>query len=192
MARNFEPTAEGLSLLAPYWSSIVSARQQGYRSYEMWSILNEQFQEGGPAYAGATIFDLNRMWQKAGDLLNAEAAFAAEPKENPVNSQMWAWAPWAAESTAAWQTPNYMINYAYYAADTNGEILTDLNGDPLRVWGATDWQGSLDVLVSDIEDRVLQSAQAALDTGSPGHLNQLGDAGPVSIAGIAAVQILRF
>lgn len=192
MPRSVAPTAEGLSLLSPYWSSIVGARAQGMTRADTWNVITEAFQSGGPSFQGATIFDMNAMWAKAGDLINAEAAFGASPRENPVTGDMWAWAPWAFPDTAAWQTPNYMINYATAALDAEGQILTDDNGQPIPVWGATDWQGSIDVTTQVVIDRVLGSAQAALDTGSPGTRNQMGEAGAVGLGGVLAVQIMRF
>lgn len=192
MARVNVPTAEGLSLLAPYWSTILGAREQGYRSYEVWSLLNEQFQAGGPAYAGASIFDLNEYWQRAGQVISAEQAFGQAQPGEAVTGQMWAWAPWAAPDAAAWQTPNYMVNYSTAALDSEGQILLDEAGNPVPVWGATDWQGSIDVTTQDILDRVLGSAQAALDTGSPGTAVQLDGAGGSSLGQVLSVQIMRF
>lgn len=192
MPRTTVATAEGLSLLAPYWSSIVAERQRGNTAQNTWGVLTELFQEGGPSFQGASIYDMNQMWRRAGELLNAEASFGAAPRENPVDSNMWAWAPWAAPSTATWQTPNYMLNYAYTAADAEGNLLVDPDGNPLQVWGATDWQGSIDVTVQDIIDRTLASAQSALDTGSPRSQAQMAGIGGISIGDISTVQIMRF
>lgn len=192
MARANTATAEGLSLLAPYWSSIVSERANGNTPQNTWGVLTELFQEGGPSFQGATIFDMNAMWGRAGQLLNAEAAFGAEPAANPVNGDMWAWAPWAAPTTEAWQTPNYMINYSQYAADAEGNVLLDTEGNPLQIWGATDWQGSLDVTKQTVLDRVQESALSSLDIGSPGIAAQMSAAGATSFGGIASVQIMRF
>jgi hypothetical protein len=192
MARSFEPTAEGLSLLSPYWSSIVGARQGGFTRAETWSLINEIFQEGGPSFQGATIFDMNTMWGRAGELLNAETAFGAARPEDALSSEMWAWAPWASPDTAAWQTPNYMLNYATAALDAEGNILTDDDGNPLQVWGATDWQGSIDVTTQDVIDRVMGSAQAGLDVGSPGVLRQLQAVEGLALGPVLSVQILRF
>ena len=192
MARANTATAEGLSLLAPYWSSIVSARSQGLSRADTWGVITEQFQEGGPAFQGATIFDMNTMWGRAGELLNAETTFGAAPAENAIGSDMWSWAPWASPTTAAWQTPNYMLNYSQYAADAEGNILTDTEGNPLQIWGATDWQGSLDVTKQAVLDRVQQSALSSLDIGSPGIAAQMSAAGATGFGGIASVQIMRF
>lgn len=192
MARSFDPTAEGLNLLSPYWSSIVGARAQGLRQSDVWGVLTEIFQEGGPSFQGATIFDMNAMWGKAGEVLTAEANFGAAAPTDAVSGGMWAWAPWAFPDTAAWQTPNYMINYATAALDAEGNILLDDAGNPIPVWGATDWQGSIDVTTQDVIDRVLGSAQSALDTGSPGTRNQLTAAGATGLGDVLSVQILRF
>ena len=192
MAPINQPTAQGISLLTPYWSTIVSARAEGYRRYEVWSILQEQFQAGGPSYQGATIFDMNLMWTRAGDLLNADAAFGAANPNNPVTSEMWAWAPWTSPTTASWQTPNYMINYSYTMLDAEGNVILDENGNPLLAWGATDWQGSLDTLGQNILNRVEGSVTASLGTGSPRLLAQMAAAGGVSLGSIVNVQILRF
>ena len=192
MAPINQPTAQGISLLTPYWSTIVSARAEGYRRYEVWSILQEQFQAGGPSYQGATIFDMNLMWTRAGDLLNADAAFGAANPNNPVTSEMWAWAPWTSPTTASRQTPNYMINYSYTMLDAEGNVILDENGNPLLAWGATDWQGSLDTLGQNILNRVEGSVTASLATGSPRLLAQMAAAGGVSLGSIVNVQILRF
>jgi hypothetical protein len=176
----------------PYWSSIVSARSQGYRPQEVWGILTEQFQQGGPAFQGATIFDMNTMWGRAGDLLAAEQQFRSADPANPVTGDMWAWAPWAAPTTAAWQTPNYMLNYAHAALDAEGNVLVDTEGNPVPVWGATDWQGSLDVPAQDVIDRALGSAQSALDTGSPGTLAAFGQVGAAGFGPLLSMQIMRF
>lgn len=192
MPQSFEPTAEGTSLLTPYWSSYVNARSQGLRSSDMWGIMNEQFESGGPAFAGATIFDNNRMWQRAGELIQAQDRFGQAAPTDAVSGDMWAWAPWTSPTTADWQTPNYMVNYAHAAVDAEGNILRDDNGAPIPVWGATDWQGSIDVTTQDIIDRVMGSAQSALDTGSPGTTGQLSAAGAVGVGDVLAVQILRF
>ena len=189
---SFEPTAEGLAALTPYWSSYVNARSQGLRSSDMWGIMQEAFEQGGPALTGATIFDNNRMWQRAGDLINAQAAFGQAAPTDAVTGDMWAWAPWTTPSTADWQAPNYMVNYATAAVSSEGEILTDTDGNPIPVWGATDWQGSIDVTTQDVVDRVMGSAQAALDTGSPGTTGQLSALGGAALGNVLAVQILRF
>jgi hypothetical protein len=176
----------------PYWTSIVGARQQGFRPQEVWSVLNEQFQEGGPSFQGATIFDMHTMWSRAGEVLNAETQFGAADPGQAVTSEMWAWAPWAGREVAAWQTPNYMLNYTYSAVDAEGQALMDTEGNPVQVWGATDWQGSIDVTAQDIIDRALGSAQSALDTNSPGTAAQMASIGGIGIGDITSVQILRF
>lgn len=192
MAKINQPTAEGLSLLSPYWSTIVGARAQGLSRVDTWGLMEEGFQQGGASFRGATIFDMNAMWTRAGEVLSAEAAFGSAPRENPVTGEMWAWAPWAGPSTAAWQSPNYMINYATAATDAEGNVLLDDAGNPIPIWGATDWQGSIDVTAQEVIDRVLGSAQAALDTGSPGTRRQFEALGATSLGDVLAVQILRF
>ena len=106
MAPINQPTAQGISLLTPYWSTIVSARAEGYRRYEVWSILQEQFQAGGPSYQGATIFDMNLMWTRAGDLLNADAAFGAANPNNPAPDK---WVRWGDQT---WE--EMMIGFVDY------------------------------------------------------------------------------
>lgn len=192
MARTNQATAEGISLLSPYWSTIVGARAQGLSRSDTWGLLEEGFQAGGASFRGATIFDMNAMWQRAGQVLSAEAAFGSSPRENPVTGDMWAWAPWAGPSTAAWQSPQYMINYATAATDAEGNVLLDDEGNPIPVWGATDWSGSLDVTTGAVIDRVIGSAQAALDTGSPGIRNQFAAIRATSLGDVLSVQILRF
>ena len=192
MARSFDPTAEGLSLLSPYWSTILGARQQGYTRAEVWGLIQEAFQEGGPSFQGATIFDMNTMWSRAAEVITAEVNFGRAAPTDAVSGDMWAWAPWATPDVAAWQTPNYMINYAVSALDAEGNILLDEAGNPIPVWGATDWQGSIDVTTGDIIDRVSGSAMAALDTDSPGALRQMEAAGASGLGTVLSVQILRF
>jgi hypothetical protein len=192
MPRNYQPTAEGISLLAPYWTSIVGARQQGYNRAETWGIIQEAFQEGGPSFQGATIFDMNHFWSAAGNILNAETELLNSPAENPVTGDMWAWAPWAVPNTADWQTPNYMINYAYSALDAEGNVLQDTEGNALQVWGATDWLGGLDLSTGDLSNYIREAAQSSLDIGSPRTVAQMAGIGGVSIGDFSAVQILRF
>lgn len=192
MPRVTSATAEGLSLLTPYWSSIVGARAAGYNRAETWGIIQEAFQAGGPTFQGATIFDMNTMWSRAGEVLNAEAAFGASPAENAITADMWAWAPWTTPSTFAQQVPNYMTYYAYQAADAEGNLLVDVNGDPLQVWGAGKWEGPLPDTVGEMTAFAQESAQTSLDIGSPGTIAQLGGISGINIVGITAVQVLRF
>ena len=192
MARSFEPTAAGMAALAPYWSSFVSARSQGLRSTDMWGIMQEAFQAGGPALEGATIFDVNAMWARAGETLTAAAAFGNASPGDAVTGDHWAWAPWATPDTAAWQTPTYMINYAVQGVDAEGNLMFDETGNPVPVWGATDWQGSLDVTVQDVLDRIQGSATAALDTGSPGMAAQMAGQSVSALGQVLTAQIMRF
>ena len=192
MPNTFQPTAEGISLLSPYWNTIVGARQQGFNRAEVWGLINEQFQEGGPSFQGATIFDMNHYWSRAGELLNAETAFSQANPADAVEGSMWAWAPWAVPSSAEWQTPNYLLNYARSAMDAEGNLITDEEGNPVNIWGMTDWQGSIDVTAGDIVDRVLGSSESALDINSPRIGAQLADVGGIGFGDINTVQIMRF
>lgn len=176
----------------PYYKNFESAYRQGYRSYEMWSIMQSVFEEGGPSFQGATIFDVNHLWSKATAAVNAETAFGQAAPESAITSQMWAWAPWSGPSVATEQMPNYMVNYTYSVRDSEGNFLLDANGDLVTVGGVTDWPGSLDVTAGDIIDRTMGSAQSALDTGSPGAKAQLGDLTGLSVGDVMSVQILRF
>jgi hypothetical protein len=190
--RQFAPTAEGIAALAPYWTSIVGAREQGLRSSDVWGIINEQFQEGGPSFQGATIFDMNHYWARAGELINASNTFNAASPETATDAGMWAWAPWAVPSTAEWQTPNYMLNYAHSALDAEGNVLVDAEGNPIPVYGAHLNDGPLPLTVGDIQGLVGQSAEMALDTGSPRLQAQLGGMGAISLGDLLSVQVMRF
>jgi hypothetical protein len=192
MPRSYQPTAAGISLLAPYWTSIVGARQQGYTRAETWGLIQEAFQEGGPSFQGATIFDMNHFWSAAGNILNAETEFLNSPAVDPITADIWAWAPWAVPNATSWQVPNHMINYAYSALDAEGNTLLDTEGNPIPVWGATDWTGPLDLSVGDLTDYIRQSAQSALDVGSAGAQRQMAGIGGVGIGDFTSVQILRF
>lgn len=192
MARSFEPSAEGIAALTPYWTSILGARSQGGSRTDAWAAVQEGFQAGGASPIGATIFDMNEMWRRVGEVILAQDAFGAAEVGQAVTNEMWSWAPWATPDTAAWQTPNYMLNYTVQAVDAEGNLLVDDEGEPIPVYGATDWQGSIDVTTADVIDRVLGSAQSALDTGSPGTRNQLSGLGATGLGEVLSVQILRF
>ena len=192
MPRATGPTAEGLALLMPYYKNFESAYRQGYRSYEMWSIMQQAFEEGGADFRGATIFDVNHLWSRATAAVNAEIAFGRADPTQMITGEQWAWAPWASPTTASELMPNYMLNYTYSVRDAEGNVMLDANGDPVMVGGVTDWPADLNVTGQDIIDRTLGSAQSSLDTGSPGAKAQLGDLTGLAVNQIESVQILRF
>jgi hypothetical protein len=187
-----QPTAEGVSLLMPYYKNIESAMRQGFNRAETWGVVQEAFQAGGPAFQGATIFDMNYMWGRARDVLNAEQGFAALNPQDAISSQAWTWAPWATPTVAAEQVPSYLLNYTYTVNGPDGRLVLDDQGNPVQVGGVTDWMASIDVTAQDISDRTMGSAQSALDTGSPGAKAQLGDLTGLSVAEVTSIQILRF
>jgi hypothetical protein len=176
----------------PYFNNITGAIEQGARTSDLWSLLSGLASEGFPEFAGATIFDMNYVAGQARGIISAQNNFASQAPTDVVESGSWTWAPWAQPTESAFGMPQYQLRYRYSAQDAEGSPLLDPEGNPLQVWGVTDWSGSLDTTAQTITDRAFSSAQASLDTGSPGAKNQIGDLAGVSPLDITAVQILRF
>ena len=192
MPRQNAPTAAGVSLLMPYFNNILGAIEQGARVSDLWGTISGLAAEGYPEFAGATIFDMNHVAGQARAIISAQQNFSSLNPTDIVSSDAWAWAPWATPTEAAFGMPSYQVRYSYTAQDAEGNPILGSDGMPQNVWGVTDWSGSLDVTAQDILDRAMSSAQAALDTGSPGAKNQLGDLAGVSPLDISNIQILRF
>jgi hypothetical protein len=168
----------------PYFNSILGAVEQGGSTADLWAAYRNAVELAGGALGEASIFDMNVVAGYARGVHTAEGALAAAPGENPVDSTMWAWAPWAAGSTDAWTTDRYQVRYQ--------ATLTGPDGSETPVWGVTDWEGSLEGVTKDqLWARSLESAQIALDTGSPRVQAQLGMVEGVSLSGVSRVQVLR-
>jgi hypothetical protein len=176
----------------PYFNNITGAIEQGARVSDLWSMIAGLAAEGFPEFAGATIFDMNYVASQARGIISAQNNFASQAPTDAVEAGSWTWAPWAQPTDSAFGMPQYQLRYRHTATDAEGNLLVDPEGNPLQVWGVTDWSGSLDTSVQTILDRAFSSAQAALDTGSPGAKSQVGDTSGVSPLDISAVQILRF
>ena len=183
MPRATGPSAVGVAALVPYSNTILGAIQQGASVADIWTAVKAAEAEGGPILGNPTIFDMNYVAGQMRAINSAQVEFGKADPGQAVTSEMWAWAPWATQTTAAWGEPSYQLRYQYEATDQNGETNV--------LWGQTDWQGSIDVTVGDIEDRALGSAQSALDTGSPGAAAVIGDLGGATASNVLAVQILR-
>lgn len=176
-------TAAGVSKLLAYYNSIEALKRQGATNAALWDEVHGIEAEGGPVTAGATIFDMNEVAARANGVIAAEAAFGAGQQFGSLEGNMWAWAPWSTETTAAWDNPTYQIRYQY-------ETLSP-EGNSTLLWGQTDWEGQLPGDQSDILARVSGSAQNSLDTYTPAALLNLGVASGSTLGNIAAVQILR-
>lgn len=183
MAKVNGPTAQGVAALLPYSNAILGAIQAGGSVADIWAAVKGAEAEGGPLLGNPTIFDMNYAAGRARAINSAEQAVGRAAAGDAVTGSMWAWAPWATETTAAWGEPSYQLRYQYQVVDQDGETNV--------VWGQTDWQGSIEGTVSDIMDRATGSAQAALDTGSPGAEAVIGDLSGATVTGVTAIQILR-
>lgn len=184
MPRRNGPTAEGVSLLMPYINSITGAIEAGLSRPQIWREVQAAEAEGGPQIAGATIFDMNYVYTAARQVLNAQEGFGALEPTDTVTSDAWAWAPWAARTTAAELNPQYLIRYQWQGVDPEG--------NPVSQWFQTDWDGGLDVTAQDIIDRTMASAQLSLSSYQTAQLAALGLPSGVTVTGIANTQILRF
>jgi hypothetical protein len=177
------PTATGVAGLIPYSNTILGAIQGGATVSDIWAAVRGAEAEGGPLLGNPTIFDMNYVAGQMRAINSAQIEFGRADPSQAVTSEMWAWAPWATQTTAAWGEPSYQLRYQYEVTDQNGTVSI--------LWGQTDWQGSIDVTTGDIGDRALGSAQSALDTGSPGAQAVIGDLSGAVATNITAVQILR-
>jgi hypothetical protein len=184
MARNFQPTAAGVSLLLPYVNNIMGAIEQGLTRAQIWQEVQAAEAEGGPQIAGATIFDMNEVYSRARGVLNAQDAFGAVNPGDVIDASATSWAPWAAQTTAAWANPQYAVRYEWL-----GEAP---DGTPVSRWFQSDWTGTLDVTAGDVTSFLQDAAQLSLDSYQPAQLATLGLPQGVSLGGIGRVQIMRF
>jgi hypothetical protein len=183
VARTFGPTPEGTSKLLAYANTILGAIQAGGNVGDIWDAVQAGEAAGGPLTSGSTIFDMNYVAGLMRAINNAEIAVGNAPEGSSVTADMWAWAPWADQSTPAWGEPNYQIRYSYDIQFATGETQT--------LWGQTDWAGSIDGPLTAITDRALGSAQQAIGS-YPGGINSAGiDLSGASVTGVGAIQILR-
>jgi hypothetical protein len=178
------PTAAGVSLLMPYVNNITGAVEAGMSRSQIWAEVQAAEAEGGPQIAGATIFDMNYMYTAAKGVLNAQDAFGSLNPGDAIPGDAWAWAPWAAQTAAAWANPEYVMRYEWLGETPDG--------DQVSQWFQTDWSGSLDVTQQDVLDRALGSAQLSLDSYQTSQLTALGLPEGVTTTGLGRVQILRF
>ena len=176
-------TAAGVSKLLGYYNSIEAIKREGGTNAALWAEVHGIEAEGGPVTQGATIFDMNEVGRRASEVINAQAAFASGVDSGALTADMWAWAPWSTQTTAAWGTPEYQIRYQYETLSPEGE--------QSLAWGQTDWSGQLPDSPADILSQINQSAQTNLDTYSPFALQQAGIAEGSSLGNITAVQLLR-
>lgn len=183
MARSFDPTAAGIAKLLAYSNNILGSVQSGGNVQDIWAAVRAGVAAGGGSIEGASIFDMNFVAGNAREINSAQIAVSKAQPGQAVDSTMWAWAPWSARDTAAQLDPSYLLRYQYEVQHADGSLHT--------LWGQTDWQGSLDGTVDALMERAQGSAQAALDTGSPGALAVLGDLGGAFVTGVGALQVLR-
>lgn len=176
-------TAAGVSRLLGYYNSIEAIKRAGGNNAALWNEVHGIEAEGGPVTQGATIFDMNEVAQRATAVINAEAAFASGVDSGALTGDMWAWAPWSTQTTAAWGSPEYQIRYQYETLSPEGELALS--------WGQTDWSGVLPDAPADIISHISGSAQSNLDTYSPFALQQAGIAEGSTLGNITAVQLLR-
>lgn len=176
-------TAAGVSRLLAYYNSIESLKREGATNAALWNEVHAIEAEGGPITEGASIFDMNEVAARATAVIGAENAWQAGSEAGTIDGEMWAWAPWATQTTAAWGQPSYQIRYQYETLSPEGDIALS--------WGQTDWAGQLPELQSDILTRVAGSAQNSLDTYTPYALAAAGVLPGSTLGNITAVQLLR-
>lgn len=178
-------TAAGVSALLPYYNSIEGIRRSGGTRAEAWAEIQGIEGEGGPTLEGATIFDMNEVWQRAGAVLAAESYYARDLAAGALTGDAVAWAPWASQTSASFLQNNLQIRYSYEVVSPGGQIDT--------FWGQTDYQSSLNQTPSldDITTRVNTSMELAFSNQSfrmTGGANLPTDVSPGSVV---AVQLLR-
>lgn len=178
-------TAEGVSQLLAYYNSIEGIRRAGGTRVDAWSEIQGIEAEGGPTLSGSTIFDMNEVWQRAGGVLGAEAGFARNQQEGAFTADGWAWAPWASQTSIAFDVFNAQLRYQYQVMSPEGE--TQL------FWGQTDWQGTPGAMPSlnQLFTRVTESASTAFDSYPSAFQQSRGIAEGSSLGDIVAVQVLR-
>jgi len=184
MARLTGPTASGIAAILPYFNNILGAVEQGGTVRDIWAAYRQGVEQAGGVLGEASIFDMNYVAGYARAIHSAEGQLAGAAGTDAIGSDMWAWAPWAAGETDSWLTDRYQVRYQ--------ATLTGPDGTTQPIWGVTDWEGSLEGLTKDqMMQRAFQSAQEAIDTGSPRVQAQLGMAADFTLSGIERVQIMR-
>lgn len=183
MPRVTSATPEGVALLLPYANTILGAIQGGANVAQLWDAVKASEAEGGPLIAGATIFDMNYVTAQMRAIANAQDALTQAEPYAQVTSQMWAWAPWADTSAAAWSEPSYIMRYSYDVELPSGNTVT--------LWGQTTWEGSIEGPVSRISDRAFASAQANVIQPSPNAADAFGGEEGGQVSGIGAIQLMR-
>lgn len=191
MARVNQPTAQGVSLLMPYFNNFLGAIEAGMSRPQIWSEIQAAEAEGGPQIAGASIFDFNYIYTQANGVLKAQDAFGKLNPGDAISSDSWTLAPWAQRSAATFADPQFLVRYEWQGVtpegvQVSGWFSTDFanpDGPGLGLSGVTK-----DTLVS----RAMGSAQLSLDSYQSGRLDALGLPEGVSITGIGNVQILGY
>jgi hypothetical protein len=180
-----QATAAGVSQLLAYYNSIEGIRRSGGSRVDAWAEIQGLVGQGNPSVAGSTIFDMNEVWQRAGDVLSAEAGFARNQAEGAFTADGWAWAPWAAQTVASGDMFNAQLRYQYEVMSPGGE--TQL------FWGQTDWAGSPGALPSldQLLTRVEGSASTSFDSYPAAYQAARGIDTGSSLGDIVAVQVLR-
>ena len=191
MARNTQPTAEGVGLLMPYFNNFLGAIEAGMSRPQIWSEIQAAEAEGGPQISGASIFDFNYIYTQARGVLNAQDAFGRLNPGDAISSDSWSLAPWAQRTAATFADPQFLVRYEWQGQTPEG---VQVSG-----WFSTDFAnpagpglGLSGVTKDTLIDRALGSAQLALDSYQSGRLDALGLPESVSITGIGNVQILGY
>lgn len=184
MARLTGPTSTGVASLMPYFNSIMGAIERGGSVSDVWAAYRQAAELAGGTLGEASIFDMNLVSGYARQILSAESNLASAAGSDAISGEQWAWAPWAAGQTDSWLADRYQVRYQ--------AELTGADGSTVPIWGVTDWEGSLEGLTKDqMWARSFESAQEALDTGSPRVQAQLGMAEGYTLSNITRVQIMR-
>jgi len=184
MPRLTGPSAAGVAKLLAYSNTILGAVKAGARVSDLWAAVRSAEEVAGPELSGVSIFDMNHVAGQARAIAAAEETFNRADFSAPVEGTMWAWAPWATDTTMAWGEPDHALRYQYTVQTPDGELRT--------VFGQTDWQGSIATTVGDIRARAETSARMSLSTGSAGVAAQVGNLEDVEFVSLDSVQILRF
>ena len=178
-------TAAGVSDLLAYYNTIEGVARAGGSRADAWQEIQEVQAEYSLAAPNSTIFDMNEVWQRANAVIQAEQGYARDLSAGALTGDAWAWAPWATQTTAAWQQSNFQVRYNYEVVGPSGDVQT--------FWGQTDWQGFQSGMPSldDIQSRVQTSAELGFAGNSFRNQGggQLGT--DVALGNIVAVQLLR-
>lgn len=184
MARLTGPTSSGIAALLPYFNSILGAVERGGSVSDLWSAYRDAVAQAGGVLGEASIFDMNYVAGYARAVHSAETNLSLAAPGDAISSDMWSWAPWAADQTDSYLGERYQIRYQ--------STMIGPAGETVPVWGVTDWQGSLEGLTQDhIYQRSLVSAQESLDGESPRVLAQLGGAEGFTLSDVDRIQIMR-